>query len=100
MWKKSAQILRRNYATNKDPTGNRISKVSVDLLTSASMGYSGAMVPRTHTEHLEALVGLNLFDDLRIEMSLNRFNKEDFCTKKPFEKLKDEVEFNPFSLDP
>ena len=74
--------------------------MSVDLLTSASMGYSGAMVPRTHTEHLEALKRLNVFDDLRIEMSLNRLNKEDFCTKKPFERLKDEVEFNPFSLDP
>lgn len=74
--------------------------VSNDLLLSASMGYAGKDVPKTHQEHLKALVGLNLFDDTRIEASLARVNKLDFCTKKPFERMEDEVEFNPFSLDP
>ena len=64
------------------------------------MGYAGKDVPKTHTEHLEALVKLNLFDDMRIEMSLNKFDKADFCTKQVFDSRKDEVEFNPYSLDP
>ena len=64
------------------------------------MGYSGKKEPKTHLEHVQALVGLNLFDDARIELSFNRLIKTDFCTKKPFEKMKDEVEFNPFSLEP
>lgn len=64
------------------------------------MGYAGKDVPRTHSEHLAALCKLNLFDDARIELSLERIIKTDFCTKKPYERVEDEVEFNPFSLDP
>ena len=63
------------------------------------MGYSGKEVPKTHQEHLQALVSLNLFDDTRIESSFSRLNKEHFCTKRPIERLEDD-DFNPYSLDP
>ena len=53
--------------------------VSNDLLLSASMGYSGKDTPTTHSEHLKALVGLNLFDDTRIEVAFDKINKLDFC---------------------
>ena len=79
---------------------NDRTNISNDLLLSASMGYSGKDVPQTHSEHLQALVSLNLFEDTRIEMSFNKLNKVDFCSKKPYERAEDEVEFNPFSLDP
>ena len=62
-------------------SSSKRANVSNDLLLSASMGYSGKDVPQTHTEHLQALVKLNLFDDLRIEMSFDKLNKADFCTK-------------------
>mmetsp|Transcript_4455 Transcript_4455/g.5499 ORF Transcript_4455/g.5499 Transcript_4455/m.5499 type:complete len:96 (-) Transcript_4455:900-1187(-) len=87
----------RRFFSSKPP--NR-TDVSGDLLLSASMGYAGKQVPQTHQEHLQALVGLNLFDDARIETSFSKVIKLDFCTKKPFERMEDEVEFNPFSLDP
>ena len=45
-------------------------------------------------------MSLNLFDDTRIEMSLDKLTKTDFCSKKPYERAEDEIEFNPFSLDP
>ena len=53
--------------------------MSNDLLLSASMGYSGKETPTTHSEHLKALVGLNLFDDTRIEVAFDKINKIDFC---------------------
>ena len=69
------------------------------------MGYVGKVVPKTHTEHLAALVKLNLFEDKRIEASLARIVKSDFCTRKPqiqkrYERASDKPDFNPFSLDP
>lgn len=93
---KRLQSSQRFFSSNDAARSN----ISGDLLTSASMGYSGKDVPKTHSEHLAALVKLNLFDDTRIEMSFNRLVKTDFCTKRPYEKAQDEVEFNPFSLDP
>ena len=92
--KRLVNISKRLFSTDSR------TNVSGDLLTSASMGYAGKEVPKTHSEHLAALCRLNLFDDTRIEMSLDRINKADFCHKKPYEKAEDEEEFNPFSLDP
>ena len=89
MLKQAKRLLSTNRST-----------ISDDLLLSASMGYSGKIEPKTHSEHVAALCSLNLFDDTRIEMSLQRFNKVDFCLKKPHEGVHDEEEFNPFSLDP
>ena len=68
--------------------------------TSSKSGYSGLDVPRTHSEHLQALVKLNLFDDTRIEMSFDKLNKVDFCTKKVVHKFSEEEDFNPFSTAP
>ena len=53
--------------------------MSNDLLLSASMGYAGKDVPTTHSEHLKTLVGLNLFNDMRIEVAFDKLNKIDFC---------------------
>ena len=92
-------LSKRAFSNAAGNSGGR-SNISGDLLTSASMGYSGKEVPKTHAEHLAALCKLNLFEDARIEMSLGRIMKTDFCTKKPHERVADEVEFNPFSLDP
>ena len=54
-------------------------KLSNDLLLSASMGYAGKKQPNSHTEHLKALNSLNLYDDARIELSIDRIKKADFC---------------------
>ena len=59
--------------------GTGRSKISNDLLLSASMGYAGKKQPTSHTEHLQALNSLNLYDDARIELSLDRIKKADFC---------------------
>ena len=55
-------LVKRAFATKKGR-----SKISNDLLLSASMGYAGKEQPKNHIEHLQALNKLNLYDDLRIE---------------------------------
>ena len=60
-------LVKRAFATKKGR-----SNISNDLVISASMGYAGKKNPTTHVEHLQALNSLNLYDDLRIEQSLDR----------------------------
>jgi hypothetical protein len=69
--------------------------ISNDLVMSASMGYAGKEVSKTHASHLEALKKLNLYQDERITQALESINKADFCTMKPNAK-----DYNPYSLDP
>ena len=88
-------LVKRAFSTKKGR-----SNISNDLVISASMGYAGKENPTTHVEHLQALNKLNLYDDLRIEQSLDRIQKAYFCHKKPYENAEDEVPFVPYSLDP
>ena len=89
-------VLKRAFSSKKGR-----SNISNDLLLSASMGYAGKKNPTNHVEHLQALNSLNLYDDTRIEMSLDRIKKAYFCHMKPPEKTDEkEIPFVPYSLDP
>jgi hypothetical protein len=77
------------------------SGISADLVLSASMGYSGKKIPKTHQEHFEALKGLNLYQDQRISKVFQTLDKADFCQKQSVASMKDKIpDFNPYSLDP
>ena len=65
------------------------SKISNDLVVSASMGWSG-IEPKTHNEHFLTLkctnsqlkLELNIFQQSEIEVPLKTLDKADFCIEK------------------
>lgn len=66
-------MLRRLFSS-KPRTG-----ITSDLVLSASMGYTGKDISKTHIEHAEALKKLNLYQDERIDFVFNTLDKSDFC---------------------
>ena len=58
------------------------SSASNDLVLSASMGYTGKETSKTHTEHLEAIKKLNLYEGNTsplIDFIFKHLDKSDFC---------------------
>jgi hypothetical protein len=53
--------------------------ITSDLVLSASMGYTGKDIAKTHTEHADSLKQLNLFQDARIDFVFRTLDKSDFC---------------------
>ncbi len=54
-------------------------EITSDLVLSASMGYTGKDVVKTHIEHADSLKQLNLFEDSRIDFVFRTLDKKDFC---------------------
>lgn len=55
------------------------SSISSDLVLSASMGYSGGKISRTHGEHADTLKKINIYEDSRIDHVIRTLDKIDFC---------------------